>query len=221
MKDHAVVAIDGPAASGKSTVARQVAHRLRRLYLDSGALYRGLTWHALERGADCDDAAALTRLAEDLNVECALDDDAVRYSLNGAVMGAQIRTPSVDAAVSRVAAVARIRRLVRGWLRDATQLGPLVAEGRDIGTAVFPDARHKFYLDASPEERARRRYGELADRQAAVTAAEVDRALRRRDAMDAARRADPLKIAPDALKIDTTGRSVAEVVNEIVRRVLK
>ena len=211
-----IIAIDGPAASGKSTVARGVARELGYLYLDSGALYRGVTWQALERNIRVTDGSALVGLVADLKVEFAVADGAIRFSMDGTPLGIEIRAPRVDAKVSPVAATPGVRQAVVRWLRQAVTLGPLVTEGRDIGTAVFPDARHKFYLDASPKERARRRYGELAERTETVTRDDVDRALRQRDAMDSERQVDPLRVAPNAIVIDTTALLIDDVVRKIV-----
>ncbi len=216
---NTVVAIDGPAASGKSTVARGVARALNWLYLDSGALYRGVTWQALENGIRISAGPALVGMVAELQIAFAIADGAIRFSLNDMPLGIEIRAPRVDKHVSAVAATPGVRQGVTRWLRKAAELGPLVAEGRDIGTVVFPDARHKFFLDASPDERARRRYDELAERAEDVSPDEVGRALRRRDTLDSERDADPLRAAPGAVAVDTTGLTIDEVVQAIVARI--
>jgi len=211
-----VVAIDGPAASGKSTVARRVAKALNRVYVDSGALYRGVTWLALRRGVDLNDGNAVVAMAESLKPAFAVTEGAVRFTLDGEDPGDGIRTQVVNDSVSRVAAQPRVRARVTAWLREMSAYGELVMEGRDIGTAVFPDARWKFYLDASPEERARRR---LAESREPLDAETVSRSIQRRDAVDSGRKAAPLRVAEDAVVVDTTGRSIDQVVEQVLAAV--
>lgn len=213
-----VVAIDGPAASGKSTVARRVAKALGRIYVDSGALYRGVTWIALRRGVSTDDNSAVVGLALSLKPDFLVVDGCVRFSLDGEDPGAGIREQVVNDNVSRVAALPEVRALVTGWLRGMVSFGDLVMEGRDIGTAVFPDARWKFYLDASPEERARRRVAEAPGREP-VDANTVSQSLLRRDAVDSGRKTAPLKKASDAKVLDTTGMAIDQVVSVVVSSV--
>jgi cytidylate kinase len=210
-----VVAIDGPAASGKSTVARRVAKALGRVYIDSGALYRGVTWIALRRGVATDDQAAVVLLAGGLKPYFRVVEGAVRFTLDGEDPGEGIRTQVVNDNVSCVAALPEVRGLVTGWLRGMTQFGDLVMEGRDIGTIVFPDARWKFYLDASPEERARRRVAESPEREP-VDANTVSQSLKRRDAVDSGRKTAPLKKASDAHVLDTTGLTIDRVVAAVL-----
>lgn len=213
-----VVAIDGPAGSGKSTVARGVARALRFLVLDTGAMYRAATLAALDRGLDLTDAAAVTEAARAAEIVVGEDQDD-RVLLDGRDVSSDIRGPAVTAAVSIVSAHPGVREVMvarqRAW---AERHGGGVVEGRDIGTVVFPDAAVKVFLVASDDERARRRQRdeEAAARQADV--GEVREALARRDALDAGRTASPLKPADDALVIDTTGRTVDDVVAEIVSR---
>ena len=216
--EHAipVVAIDGPAASGKSTVARRVAAALGRVYVDSGALYRGVTWMALQRGVATTDAEAVVRLAESLKPEFTVVEGAVRFRLDGEDPGDGIRTQVVNDNVSRVAAQPGVRTRVTAWLRQMADYGDLVMEGRDIGSAVFPAARWKFYLDASPEERARRRLAESRER---VDAETVSRSLHRRDAVDSGRKTAPLRVAEDAVVVDTTGKTIEQVVAEVLARI--
>lgn len=223
-----VVAIDGPAGSGKSTVARGVARALGFLVLDTGAMYRAATLAALNRGLDLTDAAAVTEAARDAEIvvgEGVVGEGVVggdqddRVLLDGRDVSSDIRGPAVTAAVSIVSAHPGVREVMvarqRAW---AERHGGGVVEGRDIGTVVFPDAAVKVFLVASDDERARRRQRdeEAAARQADV--GEVREALARRDALDAGRTASPLKPADDALVIDTTGRTVDDVVAEIVSR---
>jgi cytidylate kinase len=210
-----VVAIDGPAASGKSTVARRVAAALDALYVDSGAVYRGITWAALERGVDVHDGAAVTQMLAGLDVRFFARDGAVVFSIDDREPGDAMRTQEVNNAVSPVAVIPGVRIQVVLWLREMARLGALVMEGRDIGTAVFPDTPHKFYLDASPEERARRRHREMVA-QTGIAKAEVDASLRRRDKIDSSRKMDPLQVAPGATRIDSTAMGIEDVVSTIV-----
>lgn len=209
-----IVAIDGPSGSGKSTVSRGVAARLELEVLDTGAMYRALTLAVLEQGIDPTDAAACARLARDIVL-----DVGIRTLVDRRDVSAAIRGPEVTAAVSTVSAHPRVREALvarqRAW---AAEHGGGVVEGRDIGTVVFPDARVKVFLTASGEERARRRQRDeaAADRTIEVDSVHAD--LTRRDALDSNRTVSPLKIAPDALLIDTTGREVDDVVAEIVAR---
>jgi len=217
-----VVAIDGPAGSGKSTVARGVARALGFPVLDTGAMYRAATLAALERDLDLSDAAAVTEAARAAGIvvgETVGEDDGDAVLLDGRDVTADIRGPAVTAAVSIVSAHPGVREVMVARQRDwAERHGGGVVEGRDIGTVVFPDAPVKVFLVASDEERARRRQRdeEAAAREADV--GEVREALARRDALDAGRAASPLKPADDALVIDTTGRTADDVVAEIVSR---
>jgi len=215
----AVIAIDGPAASGESTVARRVAAALGRLYVDSGAVYRGVTWAALRRGLDPRDEAALERLAAELSLEVVVDGAAVRVRYDGEDPGPALRGAEVTAQVSAVAALPAVRRRVTDCLRAMARLGPLVMEGRDIGSAVFPEAACKFYLDAAPEERARRRHLESGGQAAGPGVRQEVERLRQRDALDSGRRLAPLRVAPGAVRVDTTAMSIEQVVEFILRRI--
>ncbi|HMD44906.1 MAG TPA: (d)CMP kinase [Acidimicrobiales bacterium] len=195
-----VIAIDGPAGAGKSTVSAALAERLGLARLDTGAMYRAVAWAALQRGLDPGDTAAVGELARALGISVA-----DRVTVDGTDVTGAIRTPAVNEAVSVVAANPEVRReLVARQRRWADEHGGGVVEGRDIGTVVFPQARLKVYLTASPEERARRRDDELAANVA------------RRDRIDAGRTVSPLKEASDARALDTTGRSVEDVVEEVL-----
>jgi cytidylate kinase len=210
-----VVAIDGPAGSGKSTVARGVARALGLEVLDTGAMYRAVTLLAIEHGLDLSDGDAIARAAEQVVLE--LGDPPGSVRLDGREVGREIRGPAVSAGVSEVSSHPPVRALLRGRQRAwAEQRGGGVVEGRDIGTVVFTDAPLKVFLTASDEERARRRY---RDEESAARPAALDTvrdAVGRRDALD--HRTTPLSPAPDAVMIDTTGRDVDDVVKEIVER---
>jgi len=214
-----VIAIDGPAASGKSTVARRVAAQLGFLYVDSGALYRGVTWAAMRRGVGTREEGAVLGMLERLRLEAAVEGGAVVFRYDGADPGREIRGAEVTAAVSFVAAMPAVRARVTQFLRDMARFGSLVMEGRDIGSVVFPEAQHKFYLDASEEERARRRHTESPGKNATSSIREEAGRLRRRDAIDSGRRAAPLRVAPGAVIVDSTSLGIEEVVTLVVNRV--
>jgi cytidylate kinase len=199
-----VIAIDGPAGAGKSTVARALAERLGFTYLDSGAMYRCVALAALERGADPDDAAAMGALAASL----ALDGE--RVGLDGRDVGAAIREPCVTEAASRVSVHREVREAMVAEQRRLIAAGRYVAEGRDIGTVVSPEAPLKVFLTASPEERARRRAAQTGEDPATVLAAQ-----RERDSRDEGREHSALRPAPDAIELDTTGLSLDEVVDRV------
>lgn len=207
-----VIAIDGPSASGKSTVARKVAARLGRLYVDSGALYRGITWRVLEEGHDPAQPEQVLATLKAIPIEFFVEAQAVRFRIAGYEPVSEIRSERVNERVSLVAAMKDVRTQATAWLRAMAERGQLVMEGRDIGTVVFPDARFKFYLDASPEERARRRHAELDG----TDVGRVMASLQTRDQRDSGRQTAPLCLAPDARTVDTTGLSIDEVVTRIV-----
>jgi CMP/dCMP kinase len=205
-----VVAIDGPAGSGKSTVARRVAEGAGLRYLDTGATYRALTHALLRQGIDVDDPEAVADAAKavDLTLELAPGPaGSARVLLDGVEPGPALRSPAVNAAVSTVAAVPAVRELLVGLQRSLVGVGGIVVEGRDIGTVVWPDAEVKVFLTASQDERARRRRGD------AEGGGETAETLARRDAIDSRRAASPTRPAADALIVDSTTRSVDQVVD--------
>jgi len=213
---HAVIAIDGPSGAGKGTVARAVAAALGYRHVDTGAMYRAVAWRALQLGLDLDDEEAVLRVSR----EAAFELDGSRVSIDGADVSAAIRTAEIDRAVTPVARQARVRAELVARQRAMADDGPVVMEGRDIGTVVFPDAPVKIYLDALPEERARRRANDPAHSASATQALEeIAQAMARRDDHDRTRQASPLSVAPDALVIDTTRLSVAEVVERVMAAV--
>lgn len=207
-----VIAIDGPAGSGKSTVARALAAELGLEYLDTGAMYRAVTFAALQRAVDPDDPEAVGRLARSIELTVGADGSVV---VDGTDATIEIRGPEVTRAVSIVAANPAVReemrRRQRAW---AEERGGGVMEGRDIGTVVFPEATLKVYLDASPEVRASRRSKEVRDLSYETVAAD----LARRDALDQGRAHDPLREATDAFVLDTTDLSVDHIVERVMER---
>jgi cytidylate kinase len=208
-----IIAIDGPSGAGKGTVARAVAAALGYRHVDSGAMYRAVGWYALQRRVPLEDEAAVAGLAAGVRLE--VSDEAVR--IDGTDVTRAIRTPEIDRAAAAVARLPRVRAELVGRQRAAGQEGRIVMEGRDIGTVVFPGADVKIYLDAAPEERARRRAADPAHSGGPTAVAEVATALTARDEIDRTRAASPLYAAPDAVVIDTTGRPVSEVVDEVLR----
>jgi cytidylate kinase len=210
-----VIAIDGPAGAGKSTIARAVAQALGWRYVDTGAMYRAVALAALEQGVTTEDHAALTALAAELDVR--VDDD--RVMLEGADVTGRVRDADVTSAVSRVAAVAGVRAAMVARQRAIAAGGRVVMEGRDIATAVLPDAGLKIFLTASIAERARRRARQLGINEDEATVAELSRSMTARDEADARRDASPFVQAPDAVVVDSTSKSLDEVVAEILSAV--
>ncbi|MGC5012878.1 (d)CMP kinase [Streptosporangium sp. DT93] len=208
-----VVAMDGPSGSGKSSASRGVARALGLRYLDTGAMYRGITWWMLQRGVDLADPGAIASLALDPVLTLGTDPDAPGVAVDGVDAAAPIRTAEVTAAVSAVSAVPEVRRRLVAEQREIIGAGGIVVEGRDIGTVVAPGAAVKIYLTASADARALRRTAELAG-----TTVEAQRtAMARRDTLDSTRATDPLAKAADAVELDTTALNLEEVVAEILR----
>ncbi len=211
-----VVAIDGPAGAGKSTAARAVADALGFVLVDTGALYRGLALAASERGVNWDDGAALAALARQLDLSFGHDG---RLRVDGVDREGDIRSPEMGQGASKVSAHPEVREALLGIQRALGGSGGVVLEGRDIGTVVFPDAEVKIFLTAAPEERARRRLGDLAERGVQADYDEILGSIRERDERDERRSVAPLRPADDALVLDSTELSLDEVVSQVVRRV--
>ena len=206
------IAIDGPASSGKGTVARFVAARLGYSYVDTGALYRGVGLRMLRAGADPTDPVAAESAARECSFQFDWRDGSLRITLNGADETGSIRGEEVGRAASAVAVHAGVRAALLQAQRDMGARGGVVMDGRDIGTVVLPDARLKVFLDASLDERARRRHAEAPG----VPLDQVRKQLAARDAQDSGRETAPLRCAEDAEFVDTTGRSVEEVVQQVL-----
>ena len=213
------IAIDGPSASGKSTVSKGVAQALGFVYVDSGAFYRGVTWHALRQNADPNNAEAVLESMHDADWDFFIKDGAVFFSVNGVVPVQELREKEVREAVALVAAIPEVRKFVVETLQSLENFGSLVMEGRDIGTVVFPDTPFKFYLDADPEERAKRRYRELVAAGENEKAEEVMKSLQQRDQIDSTRKTAPLSVAPGARVVDTTNMTLDEVIETIVKAI--
>ena len=213
------IAIDGPSASGKSSVSKGVAAELGFIYVDSGALYRGVTWQAIRKGVDTTDAAAMAESMHNAEWDFFVQEGAAIFSVDGDIPVQELREKDVREAVANVAAIPAVRKFVVESLQSLESFGSLVMEGRDIGTVVFPDSPYKFYLDADPEERAMRRYRELVAAGEDEKAHEVMESLKKRDQIDSTRKTDPLVVAPGANVIDSTSMTLDEVIQTIIDNV--
>jgi len=218
-KEHIVVAIDGPAGAGKSTVAKRVAGRLSLLYIDTGAMYRAVAWKVLDAGVDVSDESAVTETAANMRIELEPSDEGARVFVDGEEVTGLIRTPEVTDVSSKISTIASVRKLLVEQQQAIGRKTGVVMEGRDIGTVVFPDTPFKFYLDASTRERARRRCGDLEQAGYEVDVDRIEREVVERDRRDSTRSVSPLRKVDDATSIDTTGMSVDEVVDAVAERV--
>jgi cytidylate kinase len=199
-----VIAIDGPAASGKSSVSRVLAEKLGAIFVNSGAMYRAVTWAALEAGVNTSDGPAVAAWVAQLHISAGEADGQSTISIDGRDAGPHLREPRINAAVSAISAVPEVRKILVDKLRSYALLGNVVMEGRDIGSVVFPDTPHKFYVDASEEVRAKRRNDQ----------GETD-SIAKRDALDSTRKTAPLKVSEDAVVIDSSDMTLAQVVAAI------
>jgi CMP/dCMP kinase len=202
---HRVIAIDGPAASGKSSVARQLAGQLGFVYVNSGAIYRGITWHILQNGIDPEDGERIKEALGSAAITGALKDNESRVLINGADPGDHLRDDRVNESVARVSQFPLVRQVVAEKLHEHAQTHDLIVEGRDIGSVVFPSTPYKFYVDASPEVRLQRRAAQGGRDEIAL-----------RDRADSLRLVSPLVVAKDAHVIDTSHLTIQQVINEIV-----
>jgi len=218
-----IIAIDGPAASGKSTLGHKLAHALGYLYFDTGVMYRAITWQALKQGVDISDEAAITGLANTAQIDVrppSVEDGRVYdVLLDGQDITWEIRLPQVDANVSPVSAYAGVRRALSALQRRIGMRGEVVMVGRDIGTVVLPEADLKIYLDASVEERARRRFEELRMRREPADYEAILQAMRKRDHIDSNREVAPLRRAQDARFLCSDGLDADQVLQEALAMV--
>lgn len=210
-----VVSVDGPSASGKSSVSRGVASRLGFIYCDSGAVYRAVTWKALREDVDINDEDAVLKLVNETKWGFVEENNAMTFKLDGIDPGEEIRSALVADNVSIVAKMPSIRKFVVARLREMRKFGDLVMEGRDIGSVVFPAADFKYYLDASAEERARRRHADYLKQNHVDGIENVYKSLQRRDQTDKSRKNAPLRVPDDAEVIDSTVMSKDEVIDFI------
>jgi cytidylate kinase len=216
-----IITVDGPAGSGKSTVSRVLAARLNLLYLDTGAMYRAVALQTKREGADLKDREKIGRICRDLDLHFNTSDGVTRLFLGSEDISAAIRSPEMDMLSSAVSAIGEVREAMTMLQRKMAGQGRVVAEGRDMGTVVFPDAECKFFLDAVPEVRAGRRYRERVQRGEEVSREEVEKELRTRDDQDRTRALAPLVPAEDAIVLDTTNMTVEQVVEEMVNTIEK
>jgi cytidylate kinase len=210
------IALDGPAGSGKSSVSRLVAKRLGYLNVDTGAMYRCVTLRAIWDGVDFEDPKALAKVAASCRIE--LQEDG-RVILDGQDVTDEIRKPIIDSRISSIAENEEVRKILVAEQKRIGAQGGVVMEGRDIGTVVLPDAEIKFYLDAAPQERAKRRWKELGKRGVNVSLDEVKHEICLRDKKDLERSASPLKLAPDAIYLDTSNHTLNEVVEIVLAKI--
>ncbi|MFP3982705.1 MAG: (d)CMP kinase [Desulfurivibrionaceae bacterium] len=214
-----IITIDGPSGSGKSTISRIVAARLGFTYLDTGAMYRTMGYYALREGVDLDDEKGLGRLLENLDLELYPGDHDTRIFLNKQEISELIRTAEMGMAASRVSALPVVREKLTAIQQEIGRSGKVVAEGRDTGTIVFPEAAHKFYLDASSEERARRRTLQLREQGYEADESEILKQIKERDEADSSRSQAPLRAAEDAVVIDSSKLTIEEVIRRIIAKV--
>ncbi len=211
-----VIAIDGPSGAGKSTIARLLAERLGYTYIDTGAMYRAVGWKARQDGVDPGDEAALARLCERIDITIRHDASGQRVYVNGADVSGEIRTPDMGMMASAVSRSPAVRARLLVLQRKLGERGGVVMDGRDIGTVVFPDADRKFYLDASAEERGRRRYRELKAKGMEVDLDRITAEIRARDLQDTNREHAPLRRARDARYVDSSEMTIEEVVADML-----
>jgi cytidylate kinase len=216
MEKKFVITIDGPAGAGKSTVSKTLAKKLNYIYLDTGALYRALAYKTLKLKISLDDVSALVNLCSSTTVVLKNIDGQMKVSVDGEDVEEKIRTEEVGLAASKISTFAVVRERLLNLQREAGAQGGIVAEGRDMGSVVFPHADYKFYLDAKLEERIKRRYEELLDKGNLVEYKSIQKDMFARDKQDKQREIAPLKAPDDAIIIDSDNLSAAEVVDKII-----
>jgi len=217
-KNRICIAIDGPAGSGKSTTAKIVAEKLGYLYLDTGAMYRAITLNALQNKIDLNNDNKIVEIAKNSEIRFEKTDHTLKTFLNGVDVTEAIRTPEVTNSIARVAANPRVRAILVKKQREFMKNGGVVAEGRDIGTNVFPNAELKIFLVASIEERAKRRYKELIEKGIQVDLDKLKADIKIRESHDTGRKTNPLKQAPDAILVDTSKLSIAQQVDFVLQK---
>ena len=218
MRKFIIIAIDGPAASGKSTLAKDLADKLGYLYVDTGAMYRAITFYALEHKI-VDDNDELIKILHDLKLELEYENKLTRVFINNEEVTEKIRTPEVNSKVSDISKIKEVRTEMVKLQREMANNKNLVVEGRDTTTVVFPNADLKIFLTADVKERARRRYLEYKEKGEDVILEDVEASINNRDHIDSSRSVSPLKKADDAIEVDTTDLTIEEEINRIVARV--
>ena len=217
MQERLTIAMDGPAGSGKSTIAQRLADALGYIYLNSGSMYRAMTVLSIREGVAPTDAPALIKLAENCRIDFAENGKVTR--LNGEDVSEALRTPAVERIVSEISRIPGVRREMVKQQRRIGEKGRVIIEGRDVTTVVFPDADVKFYISASVEERARRRFREQRAKGIDTTREQVENEIRERDKMDQSRAHSPLRQAEDATTVNTTDMTIDQVIDFVLRRV--
>lgn len=220
-KESLTIAIDGPAASGKSTTAREVAKKLGYLYIDTGAMYRALTLEVLNRHISVRNEKKIVELAGEIEIKLIADNSEPRTFLNGVDVSAEIRMPKVTQIISTISAYKEIRHIMKVKQRELARHGGVVMDGRDIGTVVLPNADVKIFMQASVEERTRRRVNELMAKGINVDRQKIEKEIIRRDAHDSSRTVAPLKPAADAYIIDTSNMSITDQVDKVLKIIEK
>lgn len=220
MQNFIIIAIDGPAASGKSSVAKYLADKLGYLYVDTGAMYRAITYHVLEKNI-VDNVNAVIEEARKINLELEYKNGVTSVFIDGKDVTDKIRTPRVNARVSDISKIKEVREELVKLQRKFGHNNNLIVEGRDTTTVVFPNANLKIFLTAEAKERARRRHLEFKQKGVEISLEEVEKSISNRDKIDSGREVSPLKKAEDAVELDTTNLTIDQEINQIVERVKK
>ena len=215
MKNNLVIAVDGPAGAGKSTIAKLIAEKLNINYIDTGAMYRAITYKCLQNNVDISNEEEVINIARN----CEIDFKDNNIYLNGDILKDEIRTMEVSNNVSNVAKIKEVRYLMVDVQRNIGKVSSVILDGRDIGSYVFPNADYKFFLVATPEERGKRRYKELVNKGYDVNLEEIINGIIKRDEIDSNREFAPLVKAEDAIEIDTTGKSINEVAQYVLSKI--
>jgi cytidylate kinase len=213
--NYVVIAIDGPAGAGKSTIAKKLAEKIGYTYIDSGAMYRALTLKVLRENTPLKELDNIIRTAGETDIDFRNNS----IYLDGSIVDSEIREENVNRSVSFIAAISEVRKLMVQLQRKISNNKNVVMDGRDVGTVIFPSARFKFYITASVEERAERRYNELKQKGYDAEIQDIRSQIEKRDHIDSTRSDSPLTVASDAVVIDTTGKSVEEVLNEVIENI--
>ncbi|MFH1540689.1 MAG: (d)CMP kinase [Elusimicrobiota bacterium] len=221
MRKKLIIAIDGPAGAGKSTIAKIVAKKLGYLYVDTGAMYRAITWKATVNKINMQDEKKIVEMTKKIDIKLVQSDNKLKIFVDGENVSEKIRSEDITKNTNTIAAIAGVRKILREKQRLFGKKGGIVMEGRDIGTAVFPNAEKKFYLDAKPTQRALRRWKELKAKGKRVSLKKITEAVRRRDYRDMHRGISPLKKAEDAIVIDSTNLTLELVAQKILDGIIK